>query len=109
MRDESSSILTQKAILSKYVQDQNWRIVDYYVDDISGTTYERPDFKRMIRDIEEEKINPVITKDLSRLGRDYIQTGYYTEIYFSEKNVRYIALNDGIDTINNDDDIATFC
>lgn len=109
MHGESSSILTQKAMLSKYVQDQNWRIVDYYVDDgISGTTYERPDFKRMIRDIEEGKINLVITKDLSRLGRDYIQTGYYTEIYFSEKNVRYIALNDGIDTINSDNDIAPF-
>jgi len=106
---ESSSILTQKAMLSKYVQEQNWRIIDYYVDDgISGTTYDRPDFKRMIRDIEEGKINLVITKDLSRLGRDYIQTGYYTEIYFTEKNVRYIALNDGIDTINSDNDIAPF-
>jgi site-specific DNA recombinase len=62
----------------------------------------------MIRDIEDGKINLVITNDLSRYGRDYIQTGYYTEIYFSEKNVRYIALNDGIDAINSDNDIAPF-
>jgi len=71
-----------------------------------GTTFDRPDFNRMIADIEEKKINMVITKDLSRLGRDYIKTGYYIENYFPEKNVRYVSILDGIDTFidstNND-------
>lgn len=106
---ESSSISTQKSMLTKFVTDNGWRIVDYYIDDgISGTTFERGGFKRMLDDIEEGKINMVITKDLSRLGRDYLKTGYYTEVYFPENDVRYIALNDGIDTINNDNDIAPF-
>lgn len=82
-------------------------MVDEYKDDgISGTTFDRPDFKRMISDIEEQKINMVITKDLSRLGRDYIKTGYYIENYFPEKSVRYVSILDGIDTFldstNND-------
>ncbi len=106
---ESSSISTQKNMLSSYVQERGWRIVDYYVDDgISGTTFERGGFKRMIDDIEDGKVNMVITKDLSRLGRDYLKTGFYTECFFPENDVRYIAVNDGIDTINNDNDIAPF-
>ena len=84
-------------------------LYDEYVDDgLSGTSFDRPDFNRMIDDIENKKINMVITKDLSRLGRDYIQTGYYTEIYFPDHKVRYIALSDGIDTINQNNDIAPF-
>lgn len=71
-----------------------------------GTTFERPEFNRMISDIEEQKINMVITKDLSRLGRDYIKTGYYIENYFPEKGVRYVSILDGVDTFldstNND-------
>ena len=71
-----------------------------------GTTFDRHDFNRMIADIEGQKINMVITKDLSRLGRDYIKTGYYIENYFPEKNVRYVSILDGIDTFidstNND-------
>ena len=106
---ESGSIKNQKTLLSKYVTENGWNIVDFYVDDgVSGTTFERDGFKRMLRDIEQEKINLVITKDLSRLGRDYLKTGYYTDIYFSENNVRYVALNDGIDTINQSNDIAPF-
>jgi len=106
---ESTSIQTQKALLTKYVKDNGWRVADYYVDDgYSGTNYNRPDFERMIEDIENGKVNMVITKDLSRLGRDYIKTGYYSEIWFPENNVRYIALNDGIDTLKSDNDIAPF-
>ncbi len=106
---ESGSIKNQKTLLAKYVTDNHWRIVDYYVDDgISGTTFEREGFKRMLDDIEQGKVNMVITKDLSRLGRDYLKTGYYTDIYFPENDVRYIALNDGIDTINQSNDIAPF-
>ena len=71
-----------------------------------GTTFDRPDFNRMIQDIENKKINMVITKDLSRLGRDYIKTGYYIENYFPENQVRYVSILDGIDTysetVNND-------
>jgi DNA invertase Pin-like site-specific DNA recombinase len=77
-------------------------------DGISGTTFERTGFKRMLDDVEAGKINMVITKDLSRLGRDYLKTGYYTEVFFPENDVRYIALNDGIDTLNSDNDIAPF-
>ena len=77
-------------------------------DGWSGTTFDRPDFKRMIQDIEAKKINLVITKDLSRLGRDYITTGQYTEIYFPTKGVRYIAINDGHDSDSPYTDIAPF-
>ena len=80
-----------------------------YVDDgYSGLNFNRPAFNEMLSDIESGKIKMDITKDLSRLGRDYIQTGYYTEIYFPDHKVRYIALSDGIDTINQNNDIAPF-
>lgn len=106
---ESESITNQKRMLAKYAKDNGFDIYDYYVDDgISGTTFNRPDFQRMLTDIESKKINLVITKDLSRLGRDYIQTGYYMEVFFPQKNVRYIAVNDGVDTLGCDNDIAPF-
>lgn len=109
LQGESSSIQNQKSMLSSYCTEQDWRVVDYYVDDgISGTTFERSGFKRMIDDVEQGKINLVITKDLSRLGRDYLKTGFYTECWFPENNVRFIALGDGIDTINQGNDIAPF-
>jgi DNA invertase Pin-like site-specific DNA recombinase len=80
-----------------------------YIDDgYSGLNFDRPAFKRLIADIELGKINLVITKDLSRLGRDYLQTGYYTEQYFPLHNVRYIAVNDGVDTLIDNNDIAPF-
>lgn len=85
----SSSIHTQKMLLEKYCKDNGYEIYDYYIDDgYSGLNYNRPNFQRMLQDIENGKIDLVITKDLSRLGRDYIMTGYYTEIYFNEKGVR---------------------
>ncbi|MGN8627849.1 recombinase family protein, partial [Bulleidia sp. HCP3S3_G12] len=70
--------------------------------------FDRPDFQRMIDDIEDGKINCVVTKDLSRLGRNYILTGQYTEIYFPSKGVRYIAVNDNVDTINGENELAPF-
>ncbi len=98
-KGESVSIETQKLILEKFCRENGLNIVDCYVDDgYSGATFDRPDFNRMIGDIESGKINCVITKDLSRLGRDYIQTGTYIELYFTGKNVRYIAVDDGVDT-----------
>ncbi|MCL2173098.1 MAG: recombinase family protein [Candidatus Bathyarchaeota archaeon] len=104
---QSESITNQRDFLTKYVLEQGWNIAGVYIDDgYSGLNYDRPDFKRMLADIEKKNINLVITKDLSRLGRDYIDTGYYLERYFPTQNVRYVALNDGIDTmadmINND-------
>ncbi len=106
---ESVSIETQKMILEYFCHTNGFTISNVYVDDgFSGLNFNRPGFIDMIKDIEDGKINLVITKDLSRLGRDYIQTGYYTDIYFAQKEVRYIAVNDGIDTINDNNDIAPF-
>jgi len=106
---ESMSIGNQKHMLMDYVLKQGWNISEIYIDDgWSGVNFERPDFKRMISDIEGGRINLVIVKDLSRLGRNYILCGQFTEIYFPERNVRFIALNDGIDSLNNNNDIAPF-
>lgn len=107
--EESQSIQAQKEILTKYVNEQGWNIVDIYADDgYSGTNFDRPSFQKLINDIKYEKVNLVITKDLSRLGRNYIQTGYYTEEFFPENNVRYIALNDNYDTFKEENDFAPF-
>lgn len=108
---QSESIENQKKIITNYVLEHNWNIIDIYIDDgFSGLNFKRPAFEKMIKDIEAKKINLVITKDLSRLGRDYIDTGYYLERYFPTKNVRYIAINDGIDTYvdNGNNDISPF-
>ena len=95
----SESVTNQKSLLDEFVKKHRLAVYDVYVDDgWSGTNFDRPDFQRMIGDIEAGKVNMVITKDLSRLGRDYIMTGYYMERYFPEKRVRYISLLDGIDT-----------
>ncbi len=108
---ESDSIVSQRSLLNQYIKENNYNLADEYVDDgFTGTNFERPSFKRMINDIESGKINMIITKDMSRLGRDYIGTGELIEKYFPNKNVRYIAINDGIDTFidNTNNDIAPF-
>lgn len=95
----SESVTNQKSLLNEFVQQHRLPVYDTYIDDgWSGTSFNRPAFQRMIGDIETKKVNMVITKDLSRLGRDYIMTGHYMERYFPEKRVRYISLLDGIDT-----------
>ena len=112
--DESESIKNQRTLLTKYVENLGWNyeLIDIYIDQgFTGTNFNRPDFQRMIKDIELGKINMVITKDLSRLGRDYIETGEYIEKWFPEKNVRYVSVTDGIDTFvnnNGNNDIAPF-
>ena len=99
LRDESRSITNQKELLARYAKENNLNIYDVYVDDgYSGTNFERPDFQRMIRDIENKKINMVIVKDSSRLGRDYIQFGEYIEKYFPQNNVRVISILDNYDS-----------
>ena len=112
--DESESIVNQRHLLTEYVEKLGWEyeLIDIYIDPgYTGTNFNRPDFIRMIKDIELGKVNMVITKDLSRLGRDYIETGEYVEKWFPEHNVRYIAVTDGIDTFaanNGNNDIAPF-
>ena len=106
---ESSSIQSQKELLSDYALSHGWNIYDYYIDDgYSGTNFDRPGFKRMIKDCEQKRINIIITKDLSRLGRNYLDTGKYTEEYFPMNNIRYIAINDNFDTAKEDNDFAPF-
>ena len=96
---ESNSITNQKEILLRYAHENHFPNPQFYVDDgWSGTTFERPDFQRMIRDMENGKIGIIITKDLSRLGRDYLMTGQYIELIFPDHDVRYIAINDSVDT-----------
>ena len=97
--DNSASIENQKALLEKYANEHHINIYDIYIDDgYSGTSFERPAFQRMLSDIEDGKINMVLTKDMSRLGRNDHVTLYYMECYFPEHGVRYISLLDGIDT-----------
>ena len=95
----SQSVQNQESLLREFVQQHQLSVYDTYIDDgWSGTSFDRPAFQRMTADIEAKKVNMVITKDLSRLGRDYILTGHYMERYFPEHRVRYISLLDGIDT-----------
>ena len=108
-RNESISIGTQRDILTDYCNDNNIPIYKIYIDDgYSGLNFERPGFKELLTDVERGVINMVITKDLSRLGRDYIMTGYYSEIFFQTKGVRYIALADDVDTLKGHNEIAPF-
>lgn len=96
---ESQSVTNQRSMLLDFTQKNRLSVHDTYIDDgFSGTSFDRPAFNRLIEDIEAKKVNMVITKDMSRLGRDYIQTGHYLECYFPENRVRYISILDGIDT-----------
>ena len=90
-----------------YCEKQGWEVVAVYQDDgHTGLNMERPDLKRMLKAIERRQINLVVTKDLSRLGRNYLQTGFLIEDFFPRNGVRYIAMNDGIDTMRDNNDIA---
>lgn len=106
---ESISIGTQRAILMDYCAKHGYTVFRTYVDDgYSGLNFNRPDFQNLLDDIERGAINMVITKDLSRLGRDYIMTGYYSEIFFPGCGVRYIALADDFDSLKGGNEIAPF-
>ncbi len=106
---ESNSITNQKAILKKYAEDNGFHNTAYYVDDgVSGTTFERDGFKAMLADIEAGKVATVITKDLSRLGRDYLKTGELIEMVFPDYDVRYIAINDNVDTAKSENELLAF-
>lgn len=106
---DSVSIQTQKAMLKQYADENGLLNCKYFVDDgYSGTNYNRPDFQRLLSEIEDGKVGTVIVKDLSRLGREYLQTGYYTEIMFPKYDVRFIAVNDNVDSNNGDNEFAPF-
>lgn len=106
---ESNSITNQKSILLKYAKENGFTNTQFYTDDgYSGTNFNRPDFQRMKTDIEDGRVSTVIVKYLSRLGREYLQTGYYTEIFFSQYDVRFIAIHDNVDTQRGDNDFAPF-
>ena len=109
LQGESASIANQRDMLEKYCGQQGWEVVTVYQDDgYTGLNMERPDLKRMLAAIERRQVNLVITKDLSRLGRNYLQTGTLIEDFFPRHGVRYIAMNDGIDTMRENNDIAPF-
>ncbi len=100
---ESLSIENQKLILTKYVKEQGWNLIDIYVDDgYSGTDFDRPGVQRLLDDAKVGKINLIICKDLSRFGRNYIEVGRYVDYIFPSYNIRFIALNDNVDTANKD-------
>lgn len=109
LQGESNSITNQRKLLTKIADEQGYKEVKEYTDDgFSGTNFNRPAFMQMERDIDDGKIGCVIIKDMSRLGRDYLIVGYYTEHYFPEKGVRLIAINDGVDTSQGENEFVTF-
>ena len=108
---DSESVINQKEILRNYVKSNIFNLVKEYVDDgFSGTDFERPGFQRMLEDINNKKINCVIVKDLSRLGRDHVMTGYYIETFFPENNIRFISILESFDSFKNQasNDSSTF-
>lgn len=104
---ESNSIQNQRAILQKFAQDQGFRNIRYFVDDgYSGTNFNRPAVKEMLSLVEAGKVGTIIVKDMSRFGRDYLQVGQYTELVFPSYDVRFIAVNDGVDSARGDNDFT---
>ncbi|MFI3260286.1 MAG: recombinase family protein [bacterium] len=107
--DESESIINQRSIINDYIVKCNGKVSREYIDDgLSGTNFERPAFEQMIKDIETKNIDLIITKDLSRLGRDHIETGYYIEKYFPENRIRYIAITDYYDSFITSNELVLF-
>ena len=101
LQGDSNSIINQKSILKKYAEDNGFRNIQFFVDDgYSGTNFDRPDWQRLAGMIDEGLIGTIIVKDMSRLGRDYLQVGMYTEMVFPNNDIRFIAINNGVDSIN---------
>ena len=107
---ESNSIVNQKAILKKYAKEQGFRNIQFFVDDgFSGANFNRPEWQRMIAMVEADQIDVLLAKDMSRIGRNYLEVGFYTEILFPKHNVRFIAINSGVDSANQmDNDFTPF-
>lgn len=101
---ESNSIKNQKQLLESYAHKNGYSPIRHFTDDgVSGTTFEREGFQAMIAEVEAGNVSAVIVKDMSRFGRDYLKVGFYTEVMFKEKGVRFIAINNGIDSANQQD------
>ena len=106
---ESNSIANQKKLLSKYAKEHGFTNTRFYVDDgYTGTNFNRPGFQQMLEDMEMGYISTIIVKDSSRFGRNYLEVGQYTDYYFPEHNIRFIAINDCIDSDNGEDDFSAF-
>ena len=106
---ESNSIANQKKLLAKYAKEHGFTNTKFYVDDgYTGTNFNRPGFQQMLEDMEMGYISTVIVKDSSRFGRNYLEVGQYTDYYFPEHNIRFIAINDCIDSENGEDDFSAF-
>ena len=98
---ESNSITNQKARLTRYAHDQGFRNIEYFVDDgYSGANFQRPDWQRMMELVEADKVGVLLVKDMSRTGRNYLEVGFYTEVLLPKHNVRFIAVNSGLDSAN---------
>ena len=108
LQGDSNSILNQKAILQKFADENGFGNTMFFVDDgYSGTTFERPDWQRLMVLVDEGKVGTVIVKDMSRLGRDYLKVGFYTEVAFPGADVRFIAINNNVDSDNPQDNSFT--
>ena len=104
LQGDSNSIINQKTILQKYADDNGFLNTMFFVDDgYSGTNFDRPDWQRLMALVDEGRISTIIVKDMSRLGRDYLKVGYYTEVLLPDADVRFIAINNGIDSANQQD------
>ena len=107
LEGESNSISNQRAILLKYAQDHGFRNTQFFVDDgYTGTNFNRPSMQELLSLVEAGEVGTIIVKDLSRFGRDYLQVGQYLEMGFPMQNVRFIAINDGVDSAKGDDDFT---
>ena len=101
---DSNSIVNQKAFLARFAREKGFRNIEYFVDDgYSGANFQRPDWQRMMALVDEGKIGIVVAKDMSRIGRNYLEVGMYTEITFPQNHVRFIAVNSGVDSANQQD------
>lgn len=104
LKGDSNSIIHQKQILQDYALKNSLTPTEVYVDDgFTGTNFDRPDFKRLLSDVENDLVKTIIVKDLSRFGRNYLKVGYYTEILFPSKGVRFISVSDNLDTSAKDE------
>ena len=107
---DSNSVVNQKAMLESYAAQRGFTNISHYTDDgWSGANFERPSWKQLVADIEAGKVGCVIAKDMSRVGRDYLQTGFYTEVLFRQHGVRFIAISNGVDSFDhNSGEFAPF-
>ena len=107
--NDSNSIINQKKLLQKYAKEHGFENTRNYVDDgYTGTNFNRPGFQKLLEDIDMGYVSVVIVKDMSRLGRDYLQVGYYTDTYFPDRDIRFIAVNDCVDSADGENELAPF-